>query len=197
MIEEPAARVAVTKTSPSWVLWVGAGLLTLILASTVIWTMVGGEAPGPRPATARVGSPAPEVELAQLVKGSSGPITNLTSLTGRPVVLNFWATWCVPCRAEFPAIEAKFQEYKDSHQLVIVGINAQSDAGPAAAQQFVNQMGATFPIWLDVAGKAEVAYRVQALPTTIFIDRRSGIQDLIVGGPMTEETLEKELKKIF
>ncbi len=197
MIDQPTVQVSATETRPRWPLWVGAGLLILILASPVIWTMTGGGSGAPRPATARVGSPAPEIELPQMLSGRSGAIANLTSLTGRPVVVNFWATWCGPCRAEFPAFESEYRRYKDSQQLVIVGIEAQSDGGPAAAQQFVNQMGTTFPIWLDEAGKAEEAYRVDALPTTIFIDRSGVIQDMIVGGPMIEQTLEKELVKIF
>ncbi len=197
MIDQPTVQVSVTETRPRWPLWVGAGLLILILASPVIWTMTGGGSGVPRPATARVGSPAPEIELPQMLNGRSGAIANLTSLTGRPVVVNFWATWCGPCRAEFPAFESEYRRYKDSQHLVIVGIEAQSDGGPAAAQQFVNQMGTTFPIWLDETGKAEEAYRVDALPTTIFIDRSGVIQDMIVGGPMIEQTLEKELNKIF
>jgi thiol-disulfide isomerase/thioredoxin len=194
MIEESAPTSRATRSRPRWPLWVGTGLLFLILVSTLVWAATGRAA---RPTSARIGSAAPEIALQQLINGTPGPEAKLSSLTGHPVVVNFWATWCAPCRAEFPAFESKYRQYKDSQQLIIVGIDAESDAGPAAAQQFVDELGATFPIWLDSNGTAEVAYHVDALPTTIVIDRAGVIQDMVVGGPMTVDYLEKELKRIF
>lgn len=197
MIRQRAVDPTVLQSRRRWPLWVGGTLLFLIIASTAVWTTNGGGSEAGRPATARLGSAAPEVQLPQLVNGQPGTKSRLTLLTGRPVVVNFWATWCAPCRAEFPAFESKYRQYKDSQQLVIVGIDAESDAGAAAAQQFVNQFNATFPVWLDSDGTAEQVYHVQALPTTIFIDRGGVIEDLIVGGPLSEDNLEKELKRIF
>jgi thiol-disulfide isomerase/thioredoxin len=197
MIEQPPVREPATPSRPRWPLSVGTGVLILILASAIVWTMAGGEAGASLTATARVGSTAPELELPQLVNGMQSTKEKLTSFVGHPVVVNFWATWCAPCRAEFPAFESKYRQYRTLQQLNIVGIDARSDGGPAAAQQFVEQLGASFPIWLDIDGAAEEAYRVQALPTTIFIDRDGVIQDMIVGGPMSEDNLEKELKRIF
>ncbi len=179
-----------------WPLWVGLGILIFILASTAAWAWQSGALAG-RPNTARVGSPAPEIRLVQLENGEPGRPVTLGALVGRPVVVNFWATWCNPCRQEFPAIESQYQKYKDSQQLVVVGVNTQGDDGPAAVASFAAQFRATFPIWLDTDGSAEQTYRIEALPTTVFIDRHGVIQDLVVGGPLTEEYLEKELEKIF
>jgi thiol-disulfide isomerase/thioredoxin len=197
MTEEPAPSLAEAPSGPRWPLYVGASLLLLFLLAAVIWKVAGVDAGGGRAATARVGSLAPEIELPRLVEGRPSNSEKLTSFTGRPVVVNFWATWCAPCRDEFPLIQAKYAQYRDSHRLVIVGIDVQGDGGPTAAQRFVRQFGATFPIWLDTDGTAEEAYRVQALPTTVFIDREGQIQDMLVGGPMTQDYLDKELNRIF
>lgn len=199
MIDQPAPLLNFVKSRPrpGWPLWVGLAALLVIIGLTLLRPRLEGGPAAARSTTARVGSPAPEVSLPQLMDGRQGATARLSSLVGHPVVMNFWATWCVPCREEFPAFEAKYRQYGASNQLIVLGVNAQSDAGPAAAQQFANDMGATFPIWLDSNGGAEEAYRVQALPTTVFIDRNGIIQDLIVGGPMTEAYLEKELARIF
>lgn len=182
---------------PGWPLWLGLAALLLIVTLTVIWPQLEGGAAAQRSTTARVGFVAPEISVPQLVQGRQGATAHLSSLAGHPVVVNFWATWCVPCRQEFPAFQAKYQKYGASKGLIVVGVNAESDGGPSAAEQFVKDMGATFPIWLDSTGGAEEAYRVQALPTTVFVDRSGLIQDLIVGGPMTEDYMEKELERIF
>ncbi len=194
MIEQSAAEAPATERRSYWPLWVGLGVLAVILSVTVIWPYLLNAR---RPHAARVGAFAPEITLAKLQNGKPGDRVALSTLKGHPLVVNFWATWCVPCRQEFPAIEAKYLQYKDSQQLVVIGINAQSDAGPDAAQRFVNDLGATFPIWLDSDGSAEQAYDIAALPTTIFIDRQGVIQDIVPGGPMTPDYLDRELHKLF
>ncbi len=198
MIEQPSVVESKPRARSHWPLWIGTGIFIFILASTVVWTQQqqSGTA-AERPSTARIGSVAPEIKLALLESGHPGKQVTLSSLQGRPVVVNFWATWCNPCRAEFPAIESKYRQYKDSQQLVVVGVDSDGDDGPAAAASFVNKMGVTFPIWLDTDGSAEQTYRVNALPTTVFIDRHGVIQDMIVGGPIKTDYLEKELRKIF
>lgn len=196
MVDSHVTGPAARRAHPRWPLWVGLAVLALILAFGIGWNLAGGGGVSSRSTTARVGSVAPEIDLPQLIEGAPGANSRLTSFVGHPVVVNFWATWCGPCREEFPAIEAKYQEYK-SRQLVVLGIDARSDAGPSAAQDFAREMKSTFPIWLDIDGTAEEAFHIQALPTTVFIDRSGVIQDMIVGGPLTADSLEKELKRIF
>jgi len=194
VIEGAQDRPPVEETRAYRPLVIGLALLLTIVSLALIWPYVRSAG---RPGTAQVGALAPEIRLAQLQAGKPADRASLSSLAGHPVLVNFWATWCVPCKEEFPTIEAKYLQYRDSQQLVVIGINAQSDAGPGAAQQFVKELGATFPVWLDVDASAEQAYRVDALPTSILIDRQGVIRDIVVGGPMTAEQLDRELRKIF
>jgi thiol-disulfide isomerase/thioredoxin len=193
----PGAVEPLRSRRPSRAPWIAGGGFALVLLGLAIWFLDPGLGSTSRPATARVGEPAPEIRLPLLESGQAGARGTLSSLAGKPVVVNFWATWCGPCGEEFPALEAKYREYKDTRQLVLIGVDAQGDGGPMAAQHFVDQKGTTYPIWLDLDGSAEAAYHVDALPTTLFIDRRGIIRDIVIGGPMTTDYIEAELKKIF
>ncbi len=178
--------------------WLGLVVLVLVVGWTAfssLQSLLPGL--GPRANIARVGQRAPDIHLRLLENGKAGRAVSLGELEGKPVVINFWASWCDPCRQEFPAIEAKYRQYHDSKGLVIIGIDSQGDMGPANAQQFIDKMGSTYPVWLDEDSSAEDAYRVNALPTTVFIDRNGVIQDLIVGGPISTDYIERELQKIF
>jgi thiol-disulfide isomerase/thioredoxin len=197
MIEPPAQAPESAPRRSRLGLWIVAAGLALVLVGIALWWFEAGRAGGASPGGARIGFAAPQIILPQLQNGKAGPTAALSSLQGRPVVVNFWATWCGPCRAEFPAFQAAYVKFKDARGLVIVGVDAQGDGGPDQVQEFVTQMGATYPIWLTHDGSTESAYRVDALPTTFFVDRRGVIQDMIVGGPMTADRLEKELQKIF
>ena len=97
---------------------------------------------------------------------------SLADLDGKVVVLNFWASWCPPCRFEMPDFEAAWKEYRDEG-VVFVGI-AVSDS-EEDARSFAEETGVTYPIGLDGEGVTSVAYEVTSLPTTVFIDREGRI----------------------
>jgi thiol-disulfide isomerase/thioredoxin len=92
----------------------------------------------------------------------------LAQYQGKVVVLNFWATWCVPCRTEMPDMEATYRKYRDQG-LVILAVNA--DESSEAIAVFVNELGLTFPILRDSQRKARDAYDIRFLPTTLFLNR--------------------------
>jgi thiol-disulfide isomerase/thioredoxin len=120
-----------------------------------------GDRPPPRPVT----FPAPDFTLPTL----SGEAIRLADLRGKVILLNFWATWCGPCRAEMPVIEALYQRYKDRGlEVVAVNLDILSTAGVAA---FVQEVGVTFRVGLDPSWSIARAYRVLGLPTTYLIDR--------------------------
>lgn len=92
----------------------------------------------------------------------------MSDLKGKVVVLNFWASWCPPCRAEMPDFEEMWQEMRDDG-VVFVGV-AVSDS-PEEARAFVEATGVTYPIGVDPSGSIASDYRVLSLPTTFLIDR--------------------------
>lgn len=109
-------------------------------------------------------------------------------LRGKVVLLNFWATWCAPCRVEMPTLQSRHERYPE--QLVVVGIDFDEPKKNVAA--FVEEFGLTFPILLDPGGKVQDDYHIRGYPTTIFLDKTSLVQIVHIG-IMTEDQLDDYL----
>jgi cytochrome c biogenesis protein CcmG/thiol:disulfide interchange protein DsbE len=132
-----------------------AGLLGLL-----VWRLTHQSKPP------KIGGPAPAFSLRRL--DTSGTLA-LASLRGKPVVLNFWASWCVPCKGEAKMLEDAWQRYR-SQGVVFVGIDwhdVKSDA-----RRFLDHHGVTYPTVLDGSGSITDRYGVVGVPETYFIDRR-------------------------
>ena len=122
------------------------------------------------------GRPAPDFHLPDL----DGQTVSLGELQGRPVMVNFWATWCGPCRMEMPYIEEVFNdpEWKEAG-LVILAVNLGESA--EVAGQFMDDNGLTFPVLLDTKTEVAKLYNVSAIPTTYFVDKNGIIKDVKIG----------------
>lgn len=118
---------------------------------------------------------APDFELTNM----QGEIITLSQYRGKVVLLNFWASWCPPCRAEMPAMEELYQTMKGS-DFVMLAVNVEED-GFAAAERFLEEVPVTFPILLDPAQTAAGLYRVHGLPQTFIIDREGRIVEQVMG----------------
>jgi peroxiredoxin len=138
---------------------------------------------GPAP---RVGAEAPDFTLADI----NGKDIKLSSLRGKPVMVNFWATWCPPCRAEIPEIVKMYTETGASRSYEVLGVATQSDS--ATIRAFSQEFNMTFPLLPDVNGRVVSNYHVLPIPTTFFIDR-DGIIRYIQTGPVTRDLMEKWL----
>lgn len=121
-----------------------------------------------------------------------GKKARLSDWQGQPVVLNFWASWCAPCKEEMPEFVAAAERYQEDG-LVVVGINAGESASQAAP--FMQQYGITFPVGLDERGDVQQLYNVRGLPTTVFIDREGRVTERWAG-LLTANALEELLAEI-
>lgn len=124
---------------------------------------------------------------------ADGAEYHLRDLKGHPLVLNFWATWCPPCRAEMPALDAAYLKYRD-RGLLILAINQMDDR--ERVEQFRQTMGLHMPMLLDTQGKVGHAYLVRGLPTSFFV-AADGTVVLRWTGMLTEQVLQKGLESIL
>lgn len=120
----------------------------------------------------KVGAKAPDFELKTL----AGDTVKLSDLKGKKVMLNFWATWCPPCKAEMPAMEEFHKEAGDEVVILAVNIDPHLDV-----KAFVDENGITFPIPLDAEDKVNETYQVLSIPTTYFIDTKGNIGNKYIG----------------
>lgn len=130
---------------------------------------------------------APDFELKRL--NGDGTL-RLSSLRGRVVVLNFWASWCIPCKSEAPLLEAAWQRYR-RQGLVVLGVDAQDFKSDA--RHFIRRYGLTYPSVADGSGSTLDRYGVSGFPETWFIDRRGRLVAEHVNGPLTAERLTRDI----
>ena len=123
-----------------------------------------------------VGNPAPDFTLQTL----DGQTVTLSALRGQPVIVNFWASWCIPCREEFPLLVSAYQQYSEQG-LQIVGVI--HDDGPQTATDFARQYGATWPLVLDPNEVGWNAFHGSLVPVSYYIDRDGIVRAVSYGAP--------------
>jgi thiol-disulfide isomerase/thioredoxin len=111
------------------------------------------------------------------------------------VLVNFWASWCPPCRYEMPAMERIHTQYGPD-DFVILAVNNLRQDELTDAERFVAEQGLTFPIMLDTNGQVSAQYQVHSLPTSFFIDQDGIIRDIVIGG-MPEALLRTQAEKLI
>lgn len=132
---------------------------------------------------------APDFALDAL----DGSVVKLSDLRGQPVFLNFWATWCTPCKVEMPEIEQIHQIYQD-RGLIVLGIDAQEPA--TKVKDFAAQSPYTWRFVLDLTGETMRRYRVTGLPTSFFIDRNGVIRGIVVGAA-TRSAMDARVQELL
>ncbi|MDP1715718.1 MAG: TlpA disulfide reductase family protein [Anaerolineales bacterium] len=172
-------------------------LMLASLAAGILWTVVSRVpsavgAPLSSSPSPREGFLAPDFTLDNL----QGEKVTLSDLRGKIVVINLWATWCPPCRAEMPALENAYEQYKDSG-LVVLGLNVTNQDSESEVPRFVEEFGLTFPILLDRDGSVSALYELRGLPTTFFVNRAGIIRTVVVGGPMSETFFRSKIEALL
>ena len=131
---------------------------------------------------------APDFQLSDL----EGRTVSLSDFRGKPVLLNFWATWCGPCRAEMPFIQDVFEDKRFSEKgLVIVAVNLGESRSKVV--QFMEDYGLSFDVLLDTSRNVGQAYNIRGIPTTFFIDKDGIIKDIKIGAFSKKEEIEWRL----
>jgi cytochrome c biogenesis protein CcmG, thiol:disulfide interchange protein DsbE len=167
-----------------------------ILLTGAAWTWLSRAQPGKTTAgnipAPRQGFLAPDFSLSD----STGQTIHLADFRGRPVLVNVWASWCGPCKAEMPAMQ---RVYTDYHQrgFEILAVNSTAQDTPESASAFAQANGLDFPILFDSQGEVARQYQVQSLPTSFFIDKDGAIREVVVGGPMSEALLRVRVEQLF
>lgn len=136
------------------------------------------------------GQQAPDFQLADL----DGNTYALSELQGKIVFVNFWATWCPPCRVEMPHMQRVYEEHGED--VVMLGVNlTPTEVNHDIVRTFISDQGLTFPIVLDEEGKVQDRYRVVTYPTTYVLDREGVIQN-IYRGPLNTEMMNSTIRDL-
>jgi cytochrome c biogenesis protein CcmG/thiol:disulfide interchange protein DsbE len=143
-----------------------------------------------RPPLPEKGFAAPDFTLEML----DGREMTLSNLRGQVILVNFWATWCPPCRKEMPAIQEVYDRYRDQGFVVLA---VDLGDGDDQVRRFIEQMELTFPILMDRDRDVSRHYRILSIPTTYFVDRSGVIQDIVIGGPMPRALIESKVTALL
>ena len=163
------------------------GLGWMVFTPPLPGTTTGGKIPAPGENFL-----APDFAL----EDSQGQTIRLSDLRGKPVMVNFWASWCAPCKAEMPAMQ-KVHEAYSAQGFTILAVNTTFQDDPMVADAFVTERGLTFPVLYDMDGAVSSQYQVRSMPSTFFIDREGTIQKVVYGGPMPEALLRAEIERLL
>ena len=172
------------------------GFVALVMVVGTAWIRLSA-VPAAGTTAGRIPSPregflAPDFDLELL----SGGAVSLSEQRGKVVIVNLWASWCPPCREEMPAMQRIYEANRD-RGLEILAVNMTWQDSEQAAADFVSQFGLTFPIPLDQDGFVARQYLLRALPSTFFIDREGVIQKVIIGGPISEATIQTTVEELL
>lgn len=129
------------------------------------------------------------------VTGWDGGQISLSEFEGQPVVVNFWASWCPPCKSEMPDFDAVYQELGGEVVFMMINMTDGNRETVQTARAFIEKTDYTFPVYFDEGQKAAGVYGVRSIPTTVFIDRQGRIAAQKQGS-MSEQALRAGIEKI-
>ena len=169
-------------------------LLVMVLLIGGAWLLYENYEPGSRPdvltpvtpddTTAPTGDSAPAEDTTApdaiqapgfTVQDGDGNAVSLADMIGKPVILNLWASWCPPCKAEMPDFEAAYKEYGDTIHFMMINMTDGYQETVEKAKSFIADAGYTFPVYFDTESEAAIAYTATSIPATYFIDAEGNL----------------------
>lgn len=153
----------------------GKGIILALVLLSALFVIVFAVKRQERPQMAVVDSNAPEIT----VNDSSGKTDNLSELKGSVVFINFWATWCEPCREEMPSIQKLYNQFKNEKGFRMITILVKDDYQKALAYLKENNYG--FPVLMDNNGKTAASYGITGVPETYIVDKNGILKEKIIG----------------
>lgn len=190
----PAPIAAPAKSNGKGKALIVVGALAAIAAVGILFALAFSlvSQQGARPTA---GSPVPDFSMSLYPNYRAGfpEQIKLSDLRGRPVVMNFWASWCVECYKEADALEAVYRKYKDQG-VVFLGVDYLDTEAPALA--YLQQYNVTYPNGIDVQQKIAKAYRITGVPETFFIDKNGVVREVIIA-PLSEAQLSASIERLL
>lgn len=163
------------------------GIILVLLVIAIAYT-VYSTATKDKVKVLKEGSQAPDFELVDL----NGETHRLSDYKGQGVFLNFWGTWCEPCKTEMPAMDRQYAAYKNQGVQILAVNIAQSEF---EVQKFINNLNVNFPVVIDKTKSVMTAYNIRPLPTTILVNPQGKVQKIITG-EMTEAQIASYMESI-
>lgn len=180
-----------------WILLAGAGLFLLAFLGILVWASLQTRGtPGGLGVNTDFGVVDVDAEPARdfTLELMDGGAVTLSELRGKVVLVDFWASWCTPCRQEAPVLEEVYREYAAGGAVEFIGINIWDLPGNAAA--YVEEFGLTYSSGVDAAGVIAIDYGVKGIPEKFFIGRDGVVREKFVG-PMRPDTLRETLEQLL
>jgi cytochrome c biogenesis protein CcmG/thiol:disulfide interchange protein DsbE len=184
-LNQPLNNEDTSRSSWPWMKVISMGVAVLVIAgflALMAFGLANKSSVTGRSGVTRIGKPAPQFTLPLYGGGtldSDQPrVFDLSEYRGRPVVINFWASWCAPCRDEAPILEKLWKQYRDDGVL-FVGVNMQDAETDSRA--YLEEFGITYPNGLDEGGRITVDYGVIGIPVTFFINKDGIVERRWVG----------------
>lgn len=148
------------------------------------------------PAGGRTGAPGNRNAAPDFtVTDGGGNRVSTADLSGKPAILNFWATWCPPCRSELPAFDKLYRQYGNEVSFMMIDLTDGYRETVEGVKKFMSENGYTFPVYYDTEGSAAEAYNVSSIPFTVAVGRNGNIVGTHLGA-MSEAALEKLIKTV-
>jgi len=183
------------------ILWIVLFAVFLAIAYFAYTALSENYTPDETPAPEESKTPETTLERKKIeapdfaVYDAEGNTVKLSDFKGKPVVLNFWASWCGPCRVEMPDFDEVYADVKDDIVFMMVNLTDGQQETQASAQAYIDEQGYHFPIYFDIDRDAAYTYGISSIPSTLFIDSEGYVSNAY-RGMISKETLEKEIDLI-